>query len=302
MLTVGQERAPQTEINTGSQIRAMVFTADGEFLVTGDKEAVRAWRLEDNQLIGTMKAKDVRSIAVSKDNRWIAAGKSWGETTVWDSRQAFKEVFTHEDNSHTVTSVDFSPDSTRLVTASGSRAALVWDVAAHKVVVGPLEHQYWVIAAKFSPQGDRIATATSLRDSVRVYNSLNGSLLADIPAKVTPYYNTGLLWPAGERIFIVSDNTIKQINVSTKSVVPEWSVLADSNYSCIVSSKSGESIIYSAGCTVMLCDSSTRTPPPLIELTQDAHSIALSPNSQLLAIGGGDGKISLKSTGIPAAP
>ncbi|KAG8216032.1 hypothetical protein J3R82DRAFT_8028 [Butyriboletus roseoflavus] len=302
MLTVGLDRAPPTEISTGSPIRAVVFTANGEFLVSGDKEAVRVWRLADNQLVGTMKAKDVRSIAVSKDNRWIVAGKSWGETTVWEFRQPFKEVFTHDDNGHTVTSVDFSPDSTRLVTASGSRAALVWDVASRKVVVGPLEHQYWVIAAKFSPQGDRIATATLLRDSVRVYNSLNGSLLADIPVKVTPYYNTGLLWPAGERIFIVSDNTIKQINASTKSVVPEWSVPADSNYSCIVSSKSGEPIIYSAGFTIMLCDSSTRTPHPLIELPQDAHSIALSPNSQFLAIGGGEGKISFKSIGIPAAP
>lgn len=290
VLTVGQERAPLTEISTGSQIRAVAFTANGEYLVSGDKEAVRAWRVADNQQVGTMKARDVRSVAVSKNGGWIAAGKSWGETTVWewDSRQTFKEVFTHDDHGHTVTSVDFSPDSTRLVAGSGSRAASIWDIATRKVVVGPLEHPYWVIAAKFSPQGDRVATATFLRDSVRVYDSRNGSLLADIQAKVTPYYNTGLLW-SNEYIFIVSNNTVKQVNASTASVVSDWSVPPDSNYACIVSSKYG--IMYSASCTVMLCDSSTRTTHPLIQLGQDVHSIALSPDNRLLAIGGGDGKI-----------
>lgn len=295
-LTVGQERAPPIEINAGSQMRAMAFTGNGEFLVSGDKEGVRVWRVADNQQVGTMKARDVRSVAVSKDGRWIAAGRSWGETTVWDSWQAFKEVFTHDDYGHTVTSVDFSPDSTRLVTASGSRAASVWDIATRKVVVGPLEHPYWVIAAKFSPQGDRLATATYLRDSVRVYDSHNGSLLADIPAKVTPFYNTGLLW-SNEHIFILSNNAIKQINVSTTLIVSEWSLTVppDNNYACIVSSKFG--IICSASCTIMLCDSSTRTPHHLIQLAEDAHSITLSPDSRFLAIGGGDGKITF--IGIP---
>lgn len=296
MLTVGQERAPPTEISTGSQIRAIAFTGNGEFLVSGDKESVGVWRVADNQQVGTMKARDVRSVAVSKDGRWIAAGTSWGETTVWDSWQTFKEVFTRDDDhhGHTVTSVDFSPDSTRLVTASGSRAALILDIPTRKVVVGPLEHPYWVIAAKFSPKGDRVATATFLRDSVRVYDSQNGSLLADIPAKVTPFYNTGLLW-SNEYIFVLSNNTIKQINVTTRLIVSEWllTVPPDNNYACIVSSKFG--VICSASCTLMLCDSSTRTPHHLIEFAQDAHSIALSPDSRSLAIGGGDGKITFIS-------
>ena len=294
MLTVGKEHLPPAEISAGSPIRAMAFTANGEYLVSGDKEAIRMWRVADNQQVGVMKAKDVRSVAVSKDGRWIAAGKSWGETTVWD-RQTFKEVFTYDSDGHTVTSVDFSPDSTRLAAASGNRKAYIWDVAARKMAFPPLEHQYWVVAAKFTPRGDRIATAT-FRDSVRVYDSRNGSLLVVVSAKVTPYYNTGLLWSNGSML-ILSNNSINRINVtaSPTSVTSEWTV-DDSNYPCIASPESGELVLYSAGCEIRFYNttSGTQSRSP-IQLPQDAHSIALSPDGQFLAIGGGDGKLVIKS-------
>jgi hypothetical protein len=51
---------------------------------------------------------------------------------------------------------------------------------------------HWVIAAKYSPQGDHIATATL--KSVRVWDSNEGRLLVDIKVTVTPWFNTGLLW------------------------------------------------------------------------------------------------------------
>lgn len=59
---------------------------------------------------------------------------------------------------------DFSPDSIQLVGASG-KGAVVWTIAERKRVRN-LEHGSWVKAVKYSPQGERIATATFCSESV----------------------------------------------------------------------------------------------------------------------------------------
>ena len=70
-----------------------------------------------------MAARGVRFLAVSKDGRWIAG-----------DAKTYENVFAFEDD-YIVGGVDFSPDSTLLVTTSENRtaaASTVWDVAAHK--------------------------------------------------------------------------------------------------------------------------------------------------------------------------
>ena len=59
-------------------------------------------------------------------------------------------------------SVAFSPDGTRVVTASGDKTARVWDAAAGKTLPPALEHQAEVVSVAFSPDGTRVATAISL--------------------------------------------------------------------------------------------------------------------------------------------
>ena len=55
-----------------------------------------------------------------------------------------------------------------------------------------LEHEQRLRAAKFSSDGNEIATAT--RYSVQVWDNKDGHLLVDIPVMVTSLYNNGLLW------------------------------------------------------------------------------------------------------------
>ena len=79
-----------------------------------------------------------------------------------------------------------------------------------------------MVAAKYSARGDRIATAT--KNAVRVWDSNNGGRsLVDIPVKVEPCYNTGLLW-LNNTLFVISDREIKQIEASTGSALSAWEV------------------------------------------------------------------------------
>ena len=47
---------------------------------------VQVWRVEDAKQIATMKARNVLCLAVSNDDRWIAAGTSSGDVIVWDTK------------------------------------------------------------------------------------------------------------------------------------------------------------------------------------------------------------------------
>ncbi|KAF8551893.1 hypothetical protein OG21DRAFT_217664 [Imleria badia] len=184
--------------------------------------------------------------------------------------------------------VNFSPDSTRFVTGSGDGAA-IWDVATTRKET--LYHEGWVDAAKYSSQGDRIATATE--ESVRVWNSNDGRLLADISVKLTLKINTDLLW-LNNHILVLSDGKIKEFDASTGSIVSELPVADTSNSWRIALPRHGEFIACCKGNTVSFWDTSTHYPRGLIHHTQAISSIAFSPDDQFLAIGGDHGKITIK--------
>jgi WD40 repeat protein len=54
----------------------------------------------------------------------------------------------------------FSPDGTRVVTASEDNTARVWDAATGNPLSPPLHHQQGVRSAAFSPDGTRVVTAS----------------------------------------------------------------------------------------------------------------------------------------------
>ena len=63
----------------------------------------------------------------------------------------------HEDS---VSSAVFSPDGSRIATASGDNTARLWDAASGKEIAVLRGHVHDVSSAVFSPDGSRIATAS----------------------------------------------------------------------------------------------------------------------------------------------
>jgi WD40 repeat protein len=278
------------EINVGSGVSSVTFSANGEYLLSGGGEGVGVWRVKDGKQIATMALVwGVQCLTVSRDGRWIAAGTSMGEVCVWDAKtfeQAFKYM---ESGSYTIHEVDFSPDSTRLVSMYEGRTC-IWDIATRKRVQ-VLDDSHLVQVAKYSPQGDRIATAT--RKSVRVYDSNSGRLLVDIELNYNPswLYKIDLLWFNNH--LVISHGGIKQVEASTGSEVSQWPVPVTNDHSCIALPKHAEFIVYSAGRTVTFWDMATHNLLGLIEHPQDIHSIAVSPDDRFLAIGGQNGNITI---------
>ena len=289
MLTIGQESSQPVEIDAGSKVWAVTFSANGEYIVSGDNENIRVWRVDDWKQLATIETGTVNCVAVSNDGKWIAAGTQLHGVFVWDA-VTFRLAIRHSEY-QSVHGVNFSPDSMRLVSAAYKKA-IVWDMVTRKQVQ-ILEHQNYVIAAKHSPQGDRIATATA-DGSVQVWDGNDGRLLVDIKLKLTPQYNTGLLW-FNDHLFVVSDDKIKEFDAYTRSPVSESPVPNSNYYSCIALPEHRAFIAYSKNRSLTLWDTSTHSQLALIQHPQDIRSIAFSPDDHFIAIGGEDGKITIQS-------
>ena len=291
MLIIRQEhRDPPIEIDVGSEVYAVTFSANGEYLLSGGDGGVQVWQVEDGTQVARMGAGYVSCLAVSKDGRWIATGTWMGETFVWDAK-THKQVFKNQKDSYTIKGVDFSPNSTRLLSASNNKTASIWDIPTRKRVQ-TLRHDNFLTAAKYSPQGNRIATATEY--CIRVWDSKDGRLLLDIKVGVTPLFNTGLFW-SNKLLFVISGSRIQKIDACTGSVVSAWSV-PDSDYrSCIALPKHGQSITYSANRFVTFWDTSSHTQLGRIQHPQDIRSTALSPDDEFIAIGGEEGEVIINS-------
>lgn len=72
-----------------------------------------------------------------------------------------------------VQDASFSPDGTKVVTASADDTAQVWDVATGQKIGQPMRHADWVHTAEFSPDGTKVVTA-SWDGTARVWDARTG--------------------------------------------------------------------------------------------------------------------------------
>jgi WD40 repeat protein len=112
----------------------------------------------------------------------------------------------------------FSPDGSRIVTASADKTARVWDVATGKVIAVLSGHQDSVISAVFSRDGARIATASYDR-TARVWDTATGKAIATLSGHEGGVL-TAAFSPDGSRIVTASqDNTARVWHSATGTAI-----------------------------------------------------------------------------------
>ena len=179
------------------------------------------------------------------------------------------------------------PHSSHLTSALANETATIWDIPTHKQIQ-TLKHNRILMAAKYLLQGDWIATATF--KSIRIWDSKDGHLLLDIKVRVTPWYNTGLLW-SNNHLFIISGSCVQWIYASTGLIVSQWSVLKSNEYLCIALLKYGQFVMCSTKLSTTFWDMSSHIQLSHIQYPQYICSIALSLNDNFITVAGIQGKV-----------
>jgi WD40 repeat protein len=185
---------PQLELkgHTGN-VWSVAFSPDGTRIVTGslDKTA-KVWdaRTGSPQLELKGHTSQVTSVAFSPDGTRIVTGSHDLTAKLWDAltgtpQLALKghtvEVSAPPLKGYTgeVRGVAFSPDGTRIATASRDRTARVWDARTGTSELELKGHSSWVLSVAFSPDGTRIVTGSSDR-TARVWDAGTGTPLLEL--------------------------------------------------------------------------------------------------------------------------
>ena len=217
----------------------------------------------------------VCDIAVSRDGKWIISGTMDGVVTMWNAESHEKVT-------------DVSSDGTKIASGSEDNTVCVWSLSTGQRLLDPLKHDNCVVAAKFSPDGCLLATATWDRDSVRVYDSQDGHLLVDVPIQVYSSLNRSLAWLInGKQLFALSrDGNIHCLDPSRGTTLSKWPIHSSNDARCIALESNGMLIAASADSSVSLWDTTTRKQiGSIIEHNHHILSMAISDTNDLVVCG-----------------
>jgi len=160
-------------------VRHLAFSPDNRFLAMGGMDGVaRVWRLPAGELAAELKhgpafTHAVNHVAFSPDGRChvLIAG---ADNTVQvcsesaspqDMRRAALSkpetpLLRHSDR---LTQASYSPDGRLVLTACADGTVRLWDLAAGRLAVAPLEHDDLVTCAAFDPKGQLAVTGSDDR-------------------------------------------------------------------------------------------------------------------------------------------
>jgi WD40 repeat protein len=113
-----------------------------------------------------------------------------------------------------VTSAFFSPDGTKVVTASEDKTAKIWEVSTGRLLANLVGHTFGVTSAVFSPDGTKVVTASNDK-TAKIWEVATGHLLINLEGH-TFYINSAVFSPDGTKVVTASgDSTAKIWDAST---------------------------------------------------------------------------------------
>ena len=139
-----------------------------------------------------------RAIKFDPQNQ-VASERFFHELIV-HREKALPPLIASFEHQHVVFNVAFSPDASRILTASWDKTAKLWDAASGKLVAS-FAHQGFIWHAEFSPDGARILTASTDK-TAKLWDATSGELIASFDHQDAVY--DAAFSPDGTRILTAS--------------------------------------------------------------------------------------------------
>ena len=186
-----------------------------------------------------------------------------------------------------VRSVAFSPDGTRVVTASDDQRIKIWDANSGRELGTLEEHRGKVTIVDFSPDGSRLASSGYDDMTIRIQDSMSGQTLAVLEGHQQPIVGTEFS-PSGEQLMSVSiDGSVRRWDVSSGQEVSRFET--SGAIRSVAFRPDGKRIVTCGDSTIVLWDATTGQ-----ELARQPHnaqwvySVSFSPDGSSIAAGAYD--------------
>lgn len=288
-------------------LRSIAFSPDGTVLVTaGDFQSLHSWDGTTGAALSAFAghSQSTRQV-VFLDNHQLVSVSDDQSCRVWELNPAWELERTIGDGkdpgiiAHRATAVDFNRDASQLVVASGvpsrSGELQVFNVAdASRVFHLSHAHEDVIYAARFSPEGKRVASAGADR-YLRTFDVATGAPLRRFEGHTN--YVLGVAWKSdGETIAsAAADNTIKiweaetgdqKRTISQQLVKPVTAVQFVGDTSNVLSSSGDRRVRMHNSDNGGLARNFS-------DVAAWLHCVAITPDSQVVAGGDAAGSITI---------
>jgi WD40 repeat protein/serine/threonine protein kinase len=201
-------------------IKRIAFSPDGRRIVTASHDqTARVWDVATGRELFTLKGhSDVVGAALfTPDGRRIVTG-SWDKTAkVWDADTGRELLTLKEQTGKIWAAVAISPNGQRIATASEDSAdkpAIVWDAVTGRELLTLKGHTDRIVFLAFSPDNERIATASKNKTAI-LWDAASGRELLTLKGH-TSFVLCVAFSPDGQLLATSSgDNTVKLWDAAT---------------------------------------------------------------------------------------
>jgi WD40 repeat protein len=147
---------------------SVAFLSDSKRLVIGSWDGfVKMWDTQTAELLGSIKESEeyevVNSVAISPDDRLLAAGSMFHGTKVWDlDTGCLLQILRSKPDSelHCIETVAFSPDGRILACGDSRSRIMLWKLESGKVIRTLDGHTDRVLGLAFSRNGEALASCS----------------------------------------------------------------------------------------------------------------------------------------------
>jgi WD40 repeat protein len=191
------DTAPQLMLDTGGHMASVVdlaITPDGRQMVSASNDkTIRIWDIASGKTLRMIRGESapgdwgtIYAMALSPDGRTLAVAGFMSESDVQSASAirlydfaSGKQVKLLKGHRNVVFALAFSPDSTRLISGSADKSAIIWDVVDGKQLIRLTGHTDTVQAVAFSKDGARAVTGSD-DQTLRLWGVADGKLIAEM--------------------------------------------------------------------------------------------------------------------------